>query len=491
MNGERLDRFFWPSFCGLASLSLALLWSNKYLPMVDLPQHAAQLRLFFLHSDPAFPFAADYQLQLLNPYLACYALGLLFSTVLPIAVAIKVVVTIAVLGLPVAMIALLRGVGGDRFWSLLGFPLAFSFPFYWGLLNFILAVPLALILIARAFDDRSGWRHGLALAALGIVVFLTHGMVCAFALLVAGTVIVLRRPWRAWPAALAPLAAPALLGLMWIQLSQKASGQFFRGPTFNLTPRRLVALPGTLVGDAVDPQTALFGGALVVLFLAALWRSARSQGPSERSRGVPAVLALAFFLLGPEIYTHMAFFNARFSVFIVPLLVIALPRANKSLRVAIVVLALAWLVLLWPRFHSFDLEARQVDRLIAALPEQQQILGLAFDPFPSRIFVPALIHHHAWYQVEKGGRVDFSFSYFFVSLVRYRLPAEAVPDFTILMPESFAQADAKFWERFDAVITRGNSERVIPERFQSTLTSGAFTLFQALIPPPRPKEEAP
>ncbi len=484
------DRFAL-AFGVCTAVALVLLGSVAYLPMVDLPQHAAQVTLWKLLAEPGSGYAETYDWNPFTPYLLVYAAGRLLAAVLPVALAMKLVVALVVLALPVSLLVLLRRTGGDRWWALLGFPLAFSFDFYWGLLSFMAAVPPALVLIAWAFPfaRRPTPARGLGLALLGLVLLLTHGLVCGFALLAAGAVILAHAgsPPRALLGQL-PLLPTAAAGLAWFFATRSSEAQASRPPAWNLDPLRLLDLPGTLLGHAADPQARLFGIGLILL---TAWGLARGGG-RPWARWIPLLLAAGVFLLGPEIYFHAAFLNSRFAVFVLPFALFALGprRADRWQRLLLAALALSWMLSLLPRFHDFDREARRFDDLLAVMAPEKRVLGLNFDPFPDAVWAPAFLHHHAWYQAEKGGVADFSFAYFYVQLVRYRPEVTPrIPDFFALQPETFD------WRRhgaYDYFVVRADVDKG-RELFRRTtapvrlrLRSGDWWLYERGTPHPPP-----
>ena len=453
-------------FASMAALSLLPLLIVKYPPMVDLPQHAAQIRLWQDLDD----HADTHKLNPLTPYLATYLAGRALAEVFPIRAAMKVLVAVLILALPLALVHLLVRTGGDRWWALLGFPLSYSFCFYWGLLNFLAAAPLGIVLVTLALDLRrsfDGGRHGLGrevvLALLALALLATHGLVCAFALLVAGTATLLAAG-SVRTAVLRQLAfLPAAAGGLWWYLATRSAEEQTSKPfTWDFRWSRFAELPGTLLGDPGGRQAALFGAAMLVLVLLALRRPAAGPAPARLrlARAVPFVLALGVFLFAPDIYFRAAFFNLRFAVFLVPWLLLAVVPgrpADRLSRTLVAVLAAAWLVALIPRFLAFDREAREIDGPLAAMEPDRRVLGLVFEPFSAAVPAPAHLHLFAWYAAEKGGIADFSFAYFYPQLVRYR------PDVEPLVPDAFSWRPQTFDDRlrssYDYFLVRSSTDR--------------------------------
>ena len=83
-----------------------------YLPMTDLPQHTAVLSMLLHMDDPAFGFDAFYLVAFERTlYLVPYGIGLGLATVLPLELAMRGVVFLAVVAYPLGALAVLRAQG--------------------------------------------------------------------------------------------------------------------------------------------------------------------------------------------------------------------------------------------------------------------------------------------------------------------------------------------------------------------------------------------
>ncbi|MEE8526180.1 MAG: hypothetical protein V3T72_19760, partial [Thermoanaerobaculia bacterium] len=273
-GGRRRSARFPLVFAALAVLSLLPLLVAKYPPMVDLPQHAAQIRLW----QDLDQHADTHKLNLLTPYLGTYLAGRFFAELMPILPAMKVLVALLILALPLALLHLLARTGGDRWWALLGFPLSYSFCFYWGLLNFMAAAPLGIVLVTLALDPgRSCGRQRLgselALAVLALALLSTHGLVCAFALLAAGLATVTAAPsLRTAILRQLPFLPAAAAGVWWFAATRSVEAQASKPFSWDFRWSRFAELPGTLLGGLGDREAALFGAVILALVLLALRR---------------------------------------------------------------------------------------------------------------------------------------------------------------------------------------------------------------------------
>ncbi|NJL28446.1 MAG: hypothetical protein HC897_11445 [Thermoanaerobaculia bacterium] len=289
-----------------AIVALVPIGSVSHLPMVDLPQHAAQIRLW-QHFDE---YRASHDLNLFTPYLTVYALGRVLAAVLPIATAMHVLVSLLVLALPASLWFLLARTGGERWWALLGFPLSFSFCFYWGLLNFMAAVPLALVMVSLGLDlaRAPDLRRGLILALLGIGLFLTHGLVCALTLAICGALVVAlaRSPLTAVVTQL-PFVPPAVVGVVWFGLTRSKEVQTSKPLSWDFNWQRIVELPGSVLGEAAAGKPRCSRSRWWC------WFCFREEKPMHRHANGGRV---GFLLFSPRVRTFLAptfIFGRRFS----------------------------------------------------------------------------------------------------------------------------------------------------------------------------------
>ncbi len=132
-------------FIAVVLLSVAPLWIGSYLPMVDMPQHAAQITALRELWQGNESFTRLFEINWFTPYLLGYLVLAGLAMVLPITFASQLLVSASLVALPLLTGRLLRTAGADERWKWLAIPCSFSFAFYWGFLSFIVAAPLALL----------------------------------------------------------------------------------------------------------------------------------------------------------------------------------------------------------------------------------------------------------------------------------------------------------------------------------------------------------
>jgi len=142
------ERILFYVFCFLAASPLLF---SHYPPMVDVPQHAAAIATLNNLSLPDFPYHDLYYIDWVRPYLGGYIILWGASQFLPILVAIKLLIALAVIATPLTASLIRAHFGGDPKWDWLLLPIGYGFSFQWGFFNFIIGAPIVLLFLLTAF----------------------------------------------------------------------------------------------------------------------------------------------------------------------------------------------------------------------------------------------------------------------------------------------------------------------------------------------------
>ena len=294
-----------------AFLCLALwpIWSERFPPMQDYPQHLLQAQMLRVHDRPGFDYNRNFVFHLRPTYAAFTLATLFFSTVAPIEVAGKLALSLYPVLIAVVVFRLGRRFGGRGapWGALLFFPTAFNQQYFLGNTNYLLSLPL-LVLALMDFEDLlagplSAWpalRQLLWQAVLFIAhpfTFLAYvclALVAAFAardkkeglrgkllLVMAGALLLFAAAWIDSVAASVPKAA-AGAEMQWSPL--KLTLTFF-ALMFNGMQWSRGAQPVPLV---------LWGGAFAIVLAAAISRW-KECGEALRRRAVllvPVIIAM-------------------------------------------------------------------------------------------------------------------------------------------------------------------------------------------------------
>jgi hypothetical protein len=419
---------------------------TRYVPMTDLPFHAASTGILRHYFDPERHLREQFVfLPIAAPYMSTYVIGALLMLVMPSWMAVKVTAAIMLALLPVGLAVMFHGMKKSPLLGLAGLPFVWNFLTHWGFLNYVgaiglfcLAIGLTLLLL-----DKPSFRRQWQLSAVLVLLFFTHIFRFPFALLgVVGTAIVMYPATRRfWPIA-PPLVVPAALFVAW--LGNRTETQ--------RTPLKLVALDALRLGefksylleggfqDAEEAAAILtgyrvLGVVAVVLFLIVLV-DGRLERRTKREWAFRFGVALvtlgcagAFFLLFLKLPMEAGLWWYIYPRETIAATVLALgflpdlPR-RAFLRLPIV-LALAAAPLgiahsISTNYRAFDRATDDFHRISQSIPVGPKLMYLIFYHSGSRKKNTPFIHLPAYIQAEKGGWLGFHFATFYATPPLYR-----------------------------------------------------------------------
>lgn len=454
---ERGTSAFWTAFALVAGAAVAPLWIGDFPPLADLPQHAAQVSILRHWGDASCGYPALYEIRWFDPYWLGYALAWALSWAFPVAVALRIVLSLTVIAIPLATLAALRELGGDRWWVLLCLPLAYGFPMSAGFFSFLVPLPLALLLLAAGirYALRPSLSSGLLLGAGCAALYLAHIFVLAAAgLLIAAMVAAAAPGLREIPRRLAPLLLALPAPIAWWLLSPAGDRARQAGAPYVWGAERLLDLPLLVTGV---PGRWPAAAALALALASLAWT--RPRPARDLARWAPFGAVALVVLAAPT-----AFYLApRFAILLFPTLLLgfdraapgALPAARRG-QVALVALALLAVVLF--RFAGMAAEGRGLSEVLATAPAGGKLLYLPFDRQSRYSTESPFLHAGMLYAVDRCGLAEKSFARNFQLPIHYR-PGRATPLFRLIeyMPYRFR------WERdagesYDLYLVRSATE---------------------------------
>ena len=469
---EQRDLFFYL----VLILCTLPLWLTTYLPLVDAPQHAAQVtalsEILAGHSFYSEAFALNWFTPYLVSYLALYVL----TWLMPVTAAIQLVVSVAVAAFPLAVAALLREVGADDRLKWAAVPASYSLPLYWGFLSYILAVPLALWLLVLVMrHDRRPTRGGaIRLGLLSLGLFFCHIIALSVASLLAVTYLAARHS-RA-PASLVrralPLAAPLPLMAIWMVGTYLAEAPVQNSPVaFQGIANRLLVVVLQFGGLDSYALSLNFWIAGLMLALPLLLRCRFSRQPQ---RWLPLAVGSALFLLTPASAFNTGFLYHRLAMFLVPLWLVAWEPASTPRRRPIVLLAVltitVWIGVNAHRFAAFSSETRGLTTVLQSMEPDRHAAGLTGLQSSRNFRYPVFLHMVAWYQALGPGISDFNFAACHPQLVRY--PDLSVSKFNWWLVENPLEFEWNTHEgdRYDYFLVHADQDQSV-QLFKDSLDS--------------------
>lgn len=405
-------------------------WLASFPPMVDLPEHAAQVALLRNLHDPSFQFSGLFWVNWFTPYLFGYMLVYALAPLVGIVTATKIVIAVAIAAVPVVTAMLARDTGADPHWALLTIPAMYGYSYSWGFLNFLVATPIGLLflLLFLRHEHKPTLRGATCVALFSILLFFCHALTYLFFMAVGGLYAWLDSgKFRKAIIAVGPIGAAIPLALLWYLRTRLDPGAqaplvwdlgWFGTADPHIWGGRVSGFFPRLLGLWSPVFCLIFGTALFAVPFAAGVRLSR-----RLAAWVPLAVCVTIMLFGPTGGHSGWALSQRFAVFALPFFVLVLrpsPLPRAAWRAAPIFLLLAWITVLVSVTLRYDAEARGFKQVMSAMQPNQRVLSLMFMQHTKESPAPVFLHFPAWYSATKGGVVDMNFAVFPVALVRYK-----------------------------------------------------------------------
>lgn len=412
---------------GVLAGLLAPVWTVRYEPLVDYPNHLASAFVLAHLHDPAFQFSNFYSAAWhANPYLLMDWILLALQWVFPIGAAGRILLSLTVLAVPAAAWFFLRRAnpGEDHlaWWSLL-IPMNLYF-FLYAFINTQLSLALCLFLIGvwLGYLEKPRVALYLALLALTTLLYFTHLLgfgVAGFVMTV--YVLLSRRGWR-------QLLLTWLLFLPGALLFLSPHGAGGTPSSWSIVYRGFEGkLAGLLVivsavSPAVDFLTAI---ALIVCVVAA--RTDNRQFRWNRAWTGVAILFFLLYCAFPAGYGSGLSADRQLLPFWFLLALAAVKVGPRARRLAIIALVLFALraVALEHNFLSLQPRLEQIARSFDVIPPGARVVPLIgweeeARPSPYRTLwaygviargwlTPTLFHNAGVQPLELNPNVDYPY----------------------------------------------------------------------------------
>lgn len=456
-------------------------WIVKYPPIQDMPFHLAAIRVIHSFHDPAYGFDQEFVLQLgRTQYVFYYLVAGLLSYLVGVVKANIFLMCCYLGGTPLALRALLRELGKDERLAILCVPLLANVMFLFGLLPFVLGVPLlfwGLALSVRWFD-RFQLKDGVLLACVAVALFYSH--VFPFGLFGLGFAAMF--PWsrpRRWIGAGLP-TVPALLALVrWTvgtDAGQLTAGALRPGPEDHVQPLN-AAIPGAyqwltdIWHDQSDELVLVLLGVLAILVTGFAAGDRDRSKPVARFYTLLPVACIYFYLTLGEQHGYIWLISQRFPILgiMCALPLLRFPQGMRGWLGTAGALAVAAMsvVTTCKHFIAFQLDdVGDFDDALEAMAPRKKVAALIYDRGSSVQNYAPFLHFGSYYQVEKGGVVQFTYAGYDHWPFRFK-PGHAPPQGARARnrwewtPESVPVVP-ELYPYYDYVLTRGGGFRPPP-----------------------------
>jgi len=415
----------WLFLLGIA-LSVLFIWQVEYLPLLDLPQHAAQVTALKELAAGNPLFVNEFEINWFTPYLLGTGAFYVLSLLMPLTTAAKLYCTVAVAGIPLMTWALLKETGADTRWKWLAIPSGLSYAFYLGFLSYILAAPLAmgLLWLSIRYSRKPTVRSGLLIAVYALFLFFCHIVAMGFGCMVSLAWLLGKyyKDFKKLVLVCLPYVAPVPLIFIWTLIIYRTDTHAVESVlNFNAPDVKLYMFQQQLSG--LDGSSDMLGWVITPLLLLLPWL-AGCRWAKNPWRWAPFAAALFAFAVLPEGAFGSAFLYQRLGLFLIPMYLLAWNAPEGAGRgwvkwvVPVVISLLA--VFNIARFDAYNDEAQGFVELMAEMEPGKRTAGLIEEQDSQFIGTPPFLHFGSWYQAEKAGISDFNFAFFYPVMVRYK-----------------------------------------------------------------------
>jgi len=446
---------------GCCALVAVPFLSVQFPPVTDLPQHVAQIRLFWeaLH-DPSSP----YRVQWLTPYgLAYVVVSAIWSLVSPENTGRLAALAIGLLWMGTGhLLAAARGRSPAA--AIVASVLLFNHTLYWGFYSFVVGWPVFagwLLLTSGRRAHRIGWGDALGLFAAAALLYFTHALWLAVgALWFLVSSVFNRVGFRRAALRLLSFSPVLVVAAIWYP---RLAAHGFDSPTrwFFLPSSRLSFswLVDAILGGLRGPAEYLVLVAMIGWVGLALYPH-RREPPAAVDRELllaAALLACLAFLL-PDLRTNTIAFAKRWAPCAAVLLVLGtpVPRWKPAVQYLVAVGLLVAMVggttMAWVQFDRREYSG--LAESLRALPERPRVIGLNLAPESELVKGRPFIQTFAYAQVLRGGELNFSFADFAPSPVVYRTRRK--PTWTWGLEWSPGLVQRSDLDQFDYAIVNGD-----------------------------------
>ena len=399
------------------------MWIVCRPPLEDWPLHLSTTRVVHSLHDPRFGLDADFVLTLgRTQYVSYYLLGSVLAYVVGVSIANRLLASIYLAGSVWAMRWLIRSLGGDERASLLLVPLLYGPLFGLGLLPFLLGIPVLFCALAAFLDhvERPTFARGALAAMLATLLFFVH--VVPFGLLGVGVAAAFPyRDRRRWLASIAVVVPAAVAALAWIARSDSGHQLLDAIASPSRSNRAspleaLAALPPWIFDLFTDSSDGVIAALLMALAIVAvaLTRRAPIDRRLMRYTALPLSCLVLYFVTSRSngfMWPVAERFPSLCAITAIPLIRFPQGRAGAASAVAAALLAVVASVNVAVHFVAFERdEVGDLDGALAAMEPRKHVAALIFDRGSQLVHCNPFLHFGAYYQLDKGGVVQFSFA---------------------------------------------------------------------------------
>lgn len=444
----RLYNLLFVVACMLAAIPVLL---TTYPPMIDLPQHAAQIAMLDAFIKGTTSFSSLFEINWFTPYWLGYSIIWGLSQCVGIVMATKLVVAASVVLFPISAAIFYRRFGGNKHFCWAFIMLAFGSTYYWGFLNFLMGVPIGFLFLSCLPVGKTSLSKNdvIKMIMWAHLLFFTHVLIMAFFLTLAA-ILLHEKSFKRWVIRCTPYLSVVPITVGWMLLTMDLE-QAQSSSQWAITPVRFLEFFPSLFSL---PLTELLFLAGLLLYVAPFKMGYKIS--SDFKKWGPFALYCLMMFLGPFYIFGNAFTYTRFAFIGLPFFFFMLERDTSSEppkkwlsnAAFCFILSLPVFSLSYSSYNAwnYDNESKQFSEIMDHIPEEKRLLNFIYNASSKYLpeYYPIYIHFGSWYQAEKKGVSDFNFAEFYPQVMRYKTEANpAITERFLRTPEAFN------WETFE------------------------------------------
>lgn len=412
-------------FCLLVLLSVGIILSGSYLPMVDLPQHAAQVATLNDALKGESPWSHIFDLNFTTPYLLGYFSWLLISQFFEIVLASRILVSFIFLLFVFSMIKLKNQLGASWLVPWIAIPSFFGFCYEWGFVTYLLSISVGILFFIEniKWSNKPNIKDVLFILIFGVLLFYSHILSFLFFCLLSFVFILFNLSNKRDVFKIIPVYGLFFLFLLsYVYLGDELGSQYGYGVdvmyhTIDEKIINLMVFPWSILDKSVIYFSIIL---LIIPFFMGYFFS------KDLKRIIPVFIFLLVWFTLPHFINKTYFIYERYSIlfFVFYYLVFDLRKDYfycKYIKILFIFLVFYLMIEDYKNIFLAKKEAADFEKIIEVLPIEKRVLGLIFEPMSKSVSIPfTYVHFASWYQAQKHGWSDFNFAWFHPQIVRYK-----------------------------------------------------------------------
>ncbi|WP_312158829.1 hypothetical protein [Acinetobacter sp.] len=424
INFQKID-FTQIIFSLLIVLTVGITLSGSYLPMVDLPQHAAQVATLNDALKGESAWREIFDLNFSTPYLLGYFTWLLISQFFEVVLASRILVAFIFLLFVFSTIKLKDTLGATWLVPWIAIPSFFGFCYEWGFVTYLLSISIGILFFIEniKWSNKPTLKGALFVFVFGIFLFYSHILSYLFFCLLSFVFILYNLSNKKDVLKIIPVYALFFCFLLiYIYLGDELGSQYGYGVdvmyhTVSEKIINLMVFPWSILDKSVIYFSIIF---LILPFLMGYSFS------RDLKKIIPIFIFLLIWFALPHFINKTYFIYERYSILFFVFYYLLFDHKkeyfySKYFKVLFFILVFYLMLEDYKNIFLAKKETTDFSEVIEVLPSEKRVLGLIFEPISSSVSIPfTYVHFASWYQAQKNGWSDFNFAWFHPQIVRYK-----------------------------------------------------------------------